>query len=133
MLTTSAIAGAQSSQEKEVSAAVEALRLAMVDPDQKTLDNLTSAKLSYGHSSGKVEDKASFIQALISKESDFTEITLSDQTITIVGDMAMVRHKLTGKTHDKGKEPGTVNLGVLLIWYKDKNVWQLTARQAYKL
>ncbi|MBT1696777.1 DUF4440 domain-containing protein [Fulvivirgaceae bacterium PWU4] len=122
---------AQSQDEKEVAAAVESLRKAMIDASESSLKDLTSDALSYGHSSGMVEDKAGFIGRLLSGESDFKTITLSDQTIKINNNVAIVRHRLVAETSDNGK-PGNPNLSVLLVWQKDKGKWKLVARQAVK-
>ena len=117
----------------EVEVAVEALRQAMVDPTEDGLKKLTSADLTYGHSSGLMENQTEFIQALVSGKSDFKSITLSDQTITLPRkDLALVRHNLKGKTVNSGVE-GTANIGVLLVWSKEKGGWKLLARQAFKL
>lgn len=132
-LIMSSASFAQSAPEKEVATAVESLRKVLVDPDKEGLEKITHPNLSYGHSSGKIEDQKAFMQALISKESDFTSITLSDQTVQISGDVAIVRHKLSGKTHDKGKDPGTVNLGVMLVWTRVGGEWKLLGRQAFKI
>jgi ketosteroid isomerase-like protein len=132
MLTTN-VTAQKNSHADQVSKAVEELRKAMISADEVALNKLTGDKLSYGHSSGKVENKESFIKTLVSGESDFVEITLSDQTIEVVGDMAMVRHKLSANTNDKGRGPSTVNIGVLLIWYKFGKDWKLVGRQAFKL
>jgi len=123
---------AQTKDEKSVAEAVETLRKTMVDPDKATLDRLTSVKLSYGHSSGKVEDKTSFINSLVSGTSDFVSIKLSEQTIIISGNTAIVRHNLDGATNDGGK-PATVKLHVMLVWNQKGTSWQLLARQAVKL
>jgi len=123
---------AQSADEKQVAAAVETLRKAMLDGDKSQLEAITASELTYGHSSGKMEDKAAFVQALVSGTSDFVTINLADQTIKIVGNTALVRHHLTGENKDGGK-PGTVNLGVLLVWQKQQGKWKLLARQAFKL
>lgn len=125
-------AQAQSKEETAVATAVEALRKAMVDPDKATLDKLTADELSYGHSSGKVQTKAEYIESLISAASDFVSIDLTEQTIRLSGTTAIVRHILSGNTNDGGK-PGTVKLGVLTIWQKQKGQWRLLARQAFKL
>ncbi|GAA4907789.1 nuclear transport factor 2 family protein [Mucilaginibacter defluvii] len=125
-------ASAQTPAEKQVAAAVDTLYKAMVDANKITLSKLTAAELSFGHSSGKVEDKAAFIDALVSGKSDFTSIATSNQTITITGDVAIVRHILNGEILDGGK-PGTVNLGILLVWKKQQKRWILLARQAYKV
>ncbi len=123
---------AQSTEEKEVLLVVENLRHAMIDGNKQTLENLTATDLSYGHSSGKVEDKAAFVENIASGKSDFVTINLEEQTIKVVGDVALVRHKLTAETNDGGK-PATVNLKVLLVWQKQNGTWKLLARQAVKI
>lgn len=127
------IAGyAQSKEEKEVAARVEMLRKAMVDADKAALENIAAEELSYGHSNGTIEDKASFVEAIVSGKNDFVKIEATDLTIKIVGNTAIARHKLTGETANDGK-PGTINLGLLLVWQKQKNEWKLIARQGFKL
>ena len=129
-LTTAVLA--QSKDETAVAAAVENLRKALIDPDKGTLDKLAADDLSYGHSSGTIQDKAAFVEALVSKHSDFVTIDLTEQTIKVSGNTAIVRHKLSATTNDNGT-PGTVKIGVLLIWQKQHNEWKLLARQAFKL
>jgi ketosteroid isomerase-like protein len=131
-LATGSRSFAQDKEEKEVSAAVESLRKTMVDPDKAALDKLVADDLSYGHSSGAVQTKAEFIDALTSGKSDFVSIELSQQTVKVVGNTALVRHVLSGTTNDGGK-PGTVKLSVLLVWQKQKGEWRLLARQAVKV
>jgi ketosteroid isomerase-like protein len=118
--------------EQAVAQAVEALRKAMIDPDKATLSALVTDELSYGHSNGKLENKAAFMQALLSGESDFKTIDLSDQTITVVDKTAMVRHRLKAETLNGGT-PGTANIAVLLVYVKQKGGWKLLARQAVKV
>ncbi|GAB3916753.1 nuclear transport factor 2 family protein [Larkinella terrae] len=119
-------------EKQAVEQAVEKLRKAIIDADQATLDALTSDQLTYGHSAGLLEDKAAFIKALVTKESDFVTIDLTDQTISIVDNTAWVRHKMGGTTNNKGVA-GTVKLSVLLVWIKQKGDWKLLARQAVKI
>lgn len=122
---------AQSAEQKAVSEAVEKLRVAMIDADKTILDKLTSDSLSYGHSTGRVETKSEFIGNLLSGKSDFVTIDLTEQTISISGDAAIVRHIFSATTNDNGK-PGTTKLKVLLVWQKQKVGWKLLARQAVK-
>lgn len=123
---------AQTNDQAAVSQAVEQLRLVMITPDKAKLEAMTAEELSYGHSAGKIEDKAAFIEALVSGTSDFISINLTDQTVTIVDNTAMVRHKLAGETMDNGK-PGQPKLSVLQIWIKQRGNWKLLARQAVKI
>lgn len=123
---------AQSKEETAVAAAVETLRKAMVDGDKTALEKIAATELTYGHSSGKLEDKAAFVEAIASGKSDFVSIDLTEQTITVSGDVAIVRHKLAAETNDGGK-PGTVKLAILTVWKKQGKEWKLLARQAVKL
>jgi len=123
---------AQTKDENAVAAAVEKLRKALVDPDKATLEKLTAPELSYGHSTGKVQDQAAFVDALVSGASDFVSIDLSEQTIKIAGNTAIVRHVLNGTNNDGGK-PGVVKIAVLLVWVKQNKEWKLLARQAVKI
>ena len=123
----------QSKEEKEVTAAVEFLRKAMLDGDKASLDKIAAPELSYGHSSGTIEDKAAFIEALVSGKNDFVTIALSEQTVQVVGNsLALVRHKLKADTNNGGT-PGTANIGILLVFQKQQGQWKLLARQAFKL
>ena len=123
---------AQPGEEKAVGTAVETLKKALIDADKNVLMQITAPELSYGHSNGKIEDQGAFIDRLVTADSDFKTITLTDQTIKVVGNTAIVRHKLSAETVDKGV-PGTANLSVLLIWQKQKGKWKLLARQATKI
>jgi ketosteroid isomerase-like protein len=126
------VAMAQSKEEAAVTAAVDNLRKAMIDGDKAGLQNITADQLSYGHSSGKVEDKATFVDNIVTGKSDFVTIDLTNQTIAISGDAAIVRHTLSATTNDNGN-PGSVKLNILLIWQKQKGQWKLLARQAVKV
>jgi hypothetical protein len=124
---------AQTKEEKEVAGSVQILRAAMISGDKASLQKITADQLTYGHSNGKLEDKAAFVEALASGTSDFVTIDLEDQTISVVDNtVALVRHKLHAKTNDNGK-PGEAHIGILLVWQKQKGSWKLVARQAYKL
>lgn len=129
----SSIAFAQAKQEvKEVEKAVEELRVAMVDGNKTALENIAHDSLSYGHSGGHVETKAEFVEKIVSGKSDFVSIAISNQTIKIVGNTAVVRHDFNAETNNNGT-PGTVSLHILTIWQSQKGKWKLLARQAVKL
>src|ERR1044072_395465 len=123
---------AQSKEEAAVNAAVENLKKAMIDGDKGALEKITSDKLSYGHSSGRVEDRATFVDNIVTGKSDFVTIELTNQTVAISGDAAIVRHTLSATTNDSGN-PGSVKLNIMLIFQKQKGQWKLLARQAVKV
>lgn len=123
---------AQTADETKVSMAVETLKKAIIDPDKAALEKITHKDLSYGHSNGNIENRAMFIEALISGNSDFKTMDLTDQTVKVVGSTAIVRHKLSAETSNKGVL-GITKLNVLLIFQKVKGNWILLARQAAKI
>lgn len=113
-----------------VAGAVEKLRVLLLKPDRSALEALLVDELSYGHSSGKVDTKASLVDSLMTGASAFPQLAIENQSVRVVQDAAVVRHILSGDTISKGK-PGKINLHVLTVWQKQKNgEWKLLARQA---
>lgn len=118
-------------QKPNIEESVEELRLLMIEPTKDGLTSIAHFKLTYGHSSGKIENRDEFVEALVSKKSDFREIKLTNQTIETIGKTAIVRHDLWAKTMDGGKA-GEVKLKVLTVWLKQKKGWVIIARQAVR-
>ncbi|MES2375834.1 MAG: nuclear transport factor 2 family protein [Bacteroidota bacterium] len=123
---------AQSADEKAIAAQVEVLRKAMIAGDRASLNDVMADQLSYGHSFDYIQTKAQFIDALVTGKAAFTKIDIKDQKIAVDGNTAIVRHRFFADTNDKGKI-NNVALGVLQVWKKINNKWQLYARQGYKL
>lgn len=133
-MNTPTSSSSNSTAIKEVTDAVEQLRNAMISADGAGLDQLASDELSYGHSGGQMQNKQEFISSFTSGESVFINIEISNQTVRIIGNTAIVRHVLSAATNDKGKGAGSVNISILLVWIKnDEQAWQLAARQAVKV
>ncbi len=118
--------------ESAVAAATESLRQAMMTADRARFDNLCAEALSYGHSSGQLEGKAEFIDANIADPPIWKAISMTDQTVRVSGDTAIIRHTLSADTERDGKA-NSVRIGVLLVWQKQAGAWRLLARQAFKL
>lgn len=110
---------------------VDDFRQALLNPTEAALKNLTSSDLTYGHSSGLMENQSEFIQKLVSGTSDFVTIDLQDQSIKMFGDVVVVRHRLIADINDGGK-PNSIKIGVMLVWQKQSGEWKLIARQAFK-
>lgn len=121
-----------SKDEIEVANRVELFRKALIYPDADTLKELTSKDLSYGHSSGVVQNQTVFIEKLVNGESDFVSIEFQNQSIELIGNIGIVRHNLAAHTKDDGVDK-YIKIGILLVWQKQKNKWLLIARQAFKL
>ena len=120
------------SAEQAVAVAAEKLRVAMIAPTPTALSALVADDLSYGHSGGRVDTKDSFIGDLVAGKSDFVTIAITDQSIKVVGNSAIVRHTLTADTNDSGK-PGKVQIKILGVWQQQGGSWKLLARQAVRV
>jgi len=124
---------AQPDDASGVAAAVEQLRSLMLKPDAAALQALLHEQLTYGHSAGKVDNKTSLTQALMTGTSAFARIDLSAQTVAVAGQVAHVRHVFDSDITPAGKPPSKVHLQVLTVWLRGAAGWQLLARQAVPL
>ena len=118
--------------QSTVEQAVETMRLAMLSADKTQLENVALPSLTYGHSSAVIENKAEFVDAIVSGRSGFITLEFQDQTIVTEGDTAIVRHVFSADTNNSGQK-GKVKIGVMLVFKKAGEDWKLLARQAYKL
>lgn len=124
------VAGAQNSDTAAVEQAVEALRRLMLQPNAAALEALLADQLSYGHSDGRVQNRTEFVDSLMTGASKFNAIALSDQTISVVDDIAVVRHVFAADVVSNGK-PGQPRIRILQVWQKRDGRWRLLARQAH--
>ncbi len=123
---------AQNNDVQKLEKTVEDLKQLLIHPDREALETITAKELSYGHSNGTIEDQNAFIEFLLSGKSQFVTIDLEDQTVDIVGKTGIVRHTLLAETNNEGTL-GNIKLGVLLVWQKNGQKWELLARQAFKM
>jgi ketosteroid isomerase-like protein len=122
---------AASADEAAVAQAVEALRKAFFEQDKTQLEALCAEELSYGHSDGRVENKAQFINGVMTRKAILKSLTLSDHTITVVGTTAIARHTWASESETDGK-PTSTKIGVLQVWQKQGGAWKLLARQSVR-
>jgi hypothetical protein len=130
-LWRSSAAVAESADEVAVAQAVEALRKAIFGQEKPQLEALCAEQLSYGHSDGRVENKAQFINGVMTRKAILKSLTLSDHTIAIVGVAAIARHTWASESETDGKLTST-KIGVLQVWQKQDGAWKLLARQSVR-
>jgi hypothetical protein len=125
---------AASADEDAVAKSVEAFRTAQLAADAKAFDALCAAELSYSHSDGRVEDKATFIANATNGKSNFLSLAYQDPTIRVVRTAAIVRFHWVGESQAvaDGKQSAT-NLHILMNWQKQDADWKLLSRAATKL
>ncbi|NWB43849.1 nuclear transport factor 2 family protein [Pseudomonas sp. E6002] len=124
-------AAAPAASDKDVAAAVDHLTQAMLHKDIPQLQALTANNLTYGHSSGKVQNKREFIADIETGRSGFKTLEMQKQTITLNGDTALVRNHFSAQAVNSGVEVPT-EIENFQVWQKQKGKWLLIGRQAYK-
>ena len=120
--------------EDAVAKSVEAFRAAQAAANAEALAALCAAELSYSHSDGHVEDKATFIANATNGKSKWLSLEYKDPTIRVVGPAAIVRFNWVGESEAiaDGKKSST-NLHILMNWQKQGADWKLLSRAATKL
>jgi len=114
----------------EVAKCAEQLRLLMITPERSALEAIFSPDLSFGHSDGRVQTRAEYVDGLLNGKSIFNSIAIANQTVTVLGDIAIVRHRFDADAISNGK-PATPHMAVLQVWRKSDGVWRLLVRQAH--
>jgi Domain of unknown function (DUF4440) len=122
---------AESADEAAVRQALAALTAAMLSADKAKLEALVADQLSYGHSSGTIQNKTEFVDVIATKKTVYKSIDLTDIKVNVVGNDAIVRHTWDSVSESGGKS-NTSHIGVLQVWAKQDGTWKLLARQAFK-
>jgi hypothetical protein len=115
-----------------VAEAVNTLKERLIEPTEENLKAISHPDLTYGHSTGTIEDQAAFAEALLSGNNDYRSYDISEQVIKLEGNTAWVRHIMDAEVVIP-TETLNVHLNVLTVWVKKDGKWILFARQAVKV
>lgn len=116
-----------------VLSALERFDNAIMERDAEVLSAIASQDLTYGHSSGNIQDKEEFIDDVVNGPFQFLSISNKDQRVNVSGNVAIVRHVLSADAMNNGVS-AQVHIGVVMVFKLDDNGRvALLARQAYKL
>ena len=123
------LAWAQPGEEEAVTRAVDTLFNAMKAADKAQLESITAPELSWGHSSGRVENRQEWVQSFeVLKPKT---LDLSDRRVSVVGDYAIARHNFTAEAVNREGRSVPVRIGMMQVWQKRAGNWVLLAQQNY--
>jgi ketosteroid isomerase-like protein len=123
---------ADAAEEDAVSQAVDAFRKAQLTQDKAKMEALTAENLSYGHSSGVVQNKPEMIDGAMTRKATVKSIEYPELKVTVAGNAAVARHLYVSESELDGKVTNN-KIGILEVWQKQDGGWKLLARQGYKL
>jgi ketosteroid isomerase-like protein len=121
-----------SKAEKEVLAALNTWREAMIAHDRAVLEEIYAPSLSYTHSDGRQENKAQAIEAVVNGKDRIESIELTSTSVSVYGTTALVKTKQSMRMNSGGTM-NTLTLDVLYVWIKSSARWQMVARHALRL
>jgi ketosteroid isomerase-like protein len=121
---------AGSPEDKQVLAALETWRQAMLTKDAAAFDKVFHPELSYGHSIGLVENKAQATDHVLKSTTVYKAVDLSETKVNVRGDVAVVTGKAHYEKHPRGQPVLHQHLVVLSVWVKTARGWQMIARQS---
>jgi ketosteroid isomerase-like protein len=117
---------------KEVLAASEAWRQAMLKKDEAGLQKYLHEDITYSHSNGRLQNKADVVQATTKGKVTIEAIDFSETTVRVYGATAIIRANVDMRNNTDGKST-TSHLNVLHVWLKGPGGWQMVARQATQI
>ena len=123
------LAATAAADEKEVLAAMDVYKEAMIHNDASALNRILASDLAYVHSAGEMQTKTAVIEAATSGKSVIERIDFSDTSVRIYGNTALVRARVD-LWHSK---TNIVHMNVLHVWIKGPEGWQMFSRQATRL
>jgi len=114
---------------KEVTAAMEALKQAMLKKDGPALEKLLSDDLVYIHSGGQHETKAQFVTAIASGKSIVERLDYFNPQVRVFAKTALVN----GNVDLYHSNTNIVHMNILHVWVKGPDGWKMVSRQATRL
>ncbi len=124
---------AQTNEHKILQRVKELNDAVFLKKDSSALENLLAENITYGHSSGKLENRQEMIHAAISSKSTYTNFVMDSASVFFENKTAVVRHVLRAVSIDKEGKQSPLHLGVLQVWIMQNKEWKLMARQSVKL
>jgi hypothetical protein len=129
-----AIQSSAQTDEQKVLERVKQLNDAIfANKDSAALEGLLADKVTYGHSSGKIENRSEMIHGAITSPGTYSNFMMDSASVFFENNTAVVRHVLKATSIDKEGKQSPLHLGVLQVWVMQNKQWKLMARQAVKL
>ena len=119
------------SARAEVLAAEHARTTALVQHDVTTLARLLRDDLTYIHSSGRIDDKNSLLEAIRSDELHYISWTSKETHVRILGDTAVLDGEYAVKVINRKASTHMIDVNVffLTVYVRNDGHWQQIAWQ----
>jgi ketosteroid isomerase-like protein len=116
-----------------VKAAEKSWATATVAGDEATLKQLLAADLTYTHSNGETDTRATFIDNLKTGARNYHRLDHESMEVRLYGSAAVLAAVARVETSQKGGPPNPVRLRFIHVWIWQQGRWQLVAHQSLRL
>jgi len=106
---------------------------AIIAADRARLTAIFSDDLRYAHSTGAVDDKASYIDSLVSGRTKYVVYDYQERKFTFPSPGIAL---MVGRVHIQSTSSGSVSdgvLSILAVWREEQGQWRFLAWQSCKL
>ncbi len=120
--------------EDAVRTAEKSFAMALVHQDAAALERLISPELSYGHASGKLDSKQTYIDRIRSGAQKYVSFKYDSEApvVHVYGDTATLVASAQVQSVTDGQS-NALHLRFLHVWIHSSAGWQLAAHQSVKL
>ena len=132
LLAMAARAGAEDPAEAAVLKREEARLQAMVKADLAALEDILADDLSYVHSSGSVDSKREFVDAIRTGRLKYKSYDRKEAAVAVYGDTALVTGKAFVVVVREGADV-PIRLQFTNVWVKRAGKWRMVAWHSTRL
>jgi ketosteroid isomerase-like protein len=124
--STSSLSSAVAAADEERMAAVKAA-------DPARLSAILSDDLRYAHSNGKVDNKASFMDSLVSHKTVYEKFDYKERTIWPAGPGVAIMSGRVVIDVRTGEQKQSIDLNYLAVWREENGKWRFLAWQSCRI
>ncbi|VVO64504.1 nuclear transport factor 2 family protein [Pseudomonas fluorescens] len=115
--------------EQQIRTLEERRRQAMIDRDMDFLESIYTRDLTYSHSDGKSDSKASYLQGMQAGIWVYRGFKSREEQMRRVGDCVVMNGLIDMDVVIRG-EPMLLNSRYISVWKSGNNGWQMIAWQS---
>ena len=121
-----------SAADDDLRAVEKSWAAALVARDAAALEKMYAPDLIYAHATGKVENKAQYLERLKGGKQRYDSVTHESTQVVRYGDSA-VTHSIARMTGRNDSGPFDDHLMIIHMWVKQDGTWRLAAHQTTKI
>ena len=118
------------SAEDEVMAVEQAREDALVKNDFPALEKIIADDAVYCHASGRVDNKAAFLDTLKAGRNHYAKIDRYDDHVRVEGNMAVINGSLDLTVHPQGADERVEKVVATIVYEKRAGHWVMISSQS---